>query len=64
MIVKEELLVALGEALTNEVVARLRRLAHIPEQQLDALSRAALSENWGNDNYVLEKYLAVHGLEH
>ena len=60
MIVKEELLVALGEALTNEVVARLRRLAHIPEQQLDALSRAALSENWGNDNYVLEKYLAVH----
>ena len=57
---KEELLVALGEPFTNEVVARLRRLAHIPQGIFTALSSAALSENWGNDNYVLEKYLAVH----
>jgi hypothetical protein len=57
---KDELLAALGDAFTNEVVARLRRLAHLPNAQLTALNRAALSENWGNDNYVLEKYLAVH----
>jgi hypothetical protein len=60
MIPKEDMLSVLGEVYTNEVVARLRRLAHIPEAQLSALSRAALSENWENDNYVLEKYLAVH----
>jgi hypothetical protein len=57
---KEDMLGALGTSLTNEVVARLGRLAHIPDAQLAALSRAALSEEWGNDNYVLEKYLAVH----
>lgn len=57
---KKELLSALGSAITNEVVARLRRLAHIPAKLLEDLGQAALSENWGNDNYVLEKYLAVH----
>lgn len=57
---KEEMLAALGDVFTNEVVARLRRLAHVPGAQLVTLSRAALSENWGTDNYVLEKYLAVH----
>lgn len=57
---QEEMLLALGDSYTNEVVARLRRLAHIPEVQLATLSRTALSEKWGNDDYVLEKYLAVH----
>lgn len=57
---KEELLATLGEPFTNEVVARLRRLAHIPQGIFTALSDAALSENWGTDKYVLEKYLAVH----
>lgn len=57
---KEELLSMLGNAFTNEVVARLRRLVHLPVIRAADLSRAALSENWGNDNYVLEKYLAVH----
>jgi Domain of unknown function (DUF3825) len=57
---KEDLLAALGEPYTNEVVARLRRLAHIPQAIFTELSKAALSENWGTDNYVLEKYLAVH----
>lgn len=56
----EELVAALGHALTNEVVPRLRRLAHIPEPMLGNLSRAALSEVWGANDYVLEKYLAVH----
>lgn len=57
---KEELSAALGDPFTNEVVARLRRLAHIPQGIFTSLSSAALSENWGNENYVLEKYLAVH----
>lgn len=57
---KNELLDALGDPFTNEVVARFRRLAHIPQGIFTTLSSAALSEKWGNDNYVLEKYLAVH----
>jgi hypothetical protein len=57
---KTELLAALGSAYTNGVVARLRRLAHIPHLQLESLAKAALNENWGADRYVLEKYLAVH----
>lgn len=57
---KEELLAQLGNAFTNQVVARFQRLAHIPERWLNELSKAALHENWGNDGYALEKYLAVH----
>jgi hypothetical protein len=57
---KEEMLSALGSPLTNAVVDRLRHLVHIPEMRLADLSRAALSETWGNGLYVLEKYLAVH----
>lgn len=57
---KEELLAALGSAYTNEVVPRLRQLAHMPRPLLQGLSRSALAENWGRDDYVLEKYLAVH----
>jgi hypothetical protein len=57
---RDELLNSLGQSQTNEVVARLRRFAHIPRIQLENLARACLHENWGNDFYVLEKYLAVH----
>lgn len=57
---KEDLLNALGDSSTNEVVARLRRLTQMRSDILASLSNNALSENWGNDNYVLEKYLAVH----
>lgn len=57
---RDELLTALGDPYTNEVVARLRRFAHIPQGIFTTLSRDALSENWGADNYALEKYLAVH----
>lgn len=59
-ITKEEVLASLGTSLTNEVVARLRKAAHVPRSMLENLSRSALSESWGNDLYVLEKYLAVH----
>ncbi len=57
---KEELMKALGYPFTNEVVARLRHLACISPEILESLNHEALSENWGNNNYVLEKYLAVH----
>lgn len=57
---KDEIQGALGTPLTNEVVARLRRTVHVPRPLLETLQRSALSENWGNDLYVLEKYLAVH----
>ena len=56
----DELLEALGNSFTNEVVPRLRCLAHIPQQILSALAREALSEIWGPHDYALEKYLAVH----
>lgn len=60
LISQVELLAALGEPLTNAVVARLHRLAYVPPVQLGSLSHTALSEVWGEDNYALEKYLAVH----
>jgi hypothetical protein len=60
LVTHEELMTALGEPLTNAVVARLHRLAHLPAAHLATLARAALSEVWGTDNYALEKYLAVH----
>ena len=57
---REELIEALGDGYTTQVVQRLRRLAHIPAELLAQLGRSVLTENWGNKNYVLEKYLAVH----
>jgi hypothetical protein len=57
---KDELLQAWGDPLTNEVVARLHRFAHIPQPLMDELAHQALTEAWGRDNYVLTKYLAVH----
>jgi hypothetical protein len=57
---KDELIDALGSPYTNEVVARLHRLCFIPRLQLEKLASACLTENWGNDLYVLVKYLAVH----
>jgi hypothetical protein len=60
MISQDQLLNILGDPYTNQVTARLRRLAHIPEQLLRSLAEQALNEEWGNDNYVLLKYLAVH----
>ena len=56
---REELLAALGDSVTNRVVDRLRRFAHIPNELLDRLAASALNENWGTNNHVLKKYLAV-----
>lgn len=55
----DEMQDALGNADTNSVVARFRRLAFIAPQLLDSLAQQALNEEWGNNNFALEKYLAV-----
>ena len=57
---QDELLLAWGDPYTNLVVDRLHRFAFIPNEQLDRLADTALRENWGKNNYVLKKYLAVH----
>lgn len=59
MISQDLLLSSLGDPYTNQVTARLRRLAYIPDQLLRALAEQALNEQWGNDLYVLLKYLSV-----
>ncbi|MBI3005300.1 MAG: DUF3825 domain-containing protein [Ignavibacteriales bacterium] len=60
MFEQQELLEQLGSPYTNRVVDRLHRFAVIPPQILTSLATQALTEHWGNDNYVLEKYLSVH----
>lgn len=60
MIERDELLRQLGSPYTSKVVPRLHRFAFIPDNLLEQLARDALSETWGRNHYVLEKYLAVH----
>ena len=60
MFTQEELIAALGDPYTNQVVPRLHRFAYVSDGLLSRLSDQALSENWEQRNYVLEKYLAVH----
>lgn len=59
VISQDELLAALGDQYTNRVLERLHRFAFVPNELLDKLADMALNENWGNNNYVLKKYLAV-----
>ncbi len=59
MVDKEELLDALGSPFTNRVVSRFHNFIYTPEEVLDQLNSIALSEEWGNDNFALTKYLAV-----
>jgi hypothetical protein len=54
------LLEQLGTPYTNALVARLHRFAYVPNKVLETLAGWALDETWGNDLFVLEKYLAVH----
>jgi hypothetical protein len=60
MIEKEELLEQLGDGYTNKVVDRLHSFAYIPPHLLASLAKEALNEEWGRNNYALEKYLAIH----
>ncbi len=57
---QEELLEVLASGTTNSVVARFHRFAFVPRSVLDRLAREALSEQWGQNSFALEKYLAVH----
>src|ERR1017187_439170 len=60
MVDQAELVQQLGGGYTNEVVKRLHRFVVLPPKIVEQLAAEALSENWGNDRYVLEKYLAIH----
>jgi len=55
----EQLRADIGSSYTNEVVRRLNSFAYIPVPVLNALAEEALSENWGNNNHVLKKYLGA-----
>jgi hypothetical protein len=57
---QQELLESLGPPITNEVVARLRGFAHVPRAIVERLRADALAEVWGQNLFVLEKYLAVN----
>lgn len=54
------LLQQLGNPYTNRVVDRLHQFAYIPDVVIENLANESLTEEWGNNNYVLKKYLAVH----
>jgi hypothetical protein len=60
MFEQAELLQQLGDSNTNKVVERLARFTVVAPRVLGSLASAALNEHWGERNYVLEKYLAVH----
>jgi hypothetical protein len=60
MVTQEEVLEQFGSPYTTNVVARLHRFAFVPENLIEKLAREALAEHWGNNNFVLRKYLAVH----
>lgn len=60
MITLEQLQNDIGTSYTNKLVKRLHQFAYIPSRVLQELAAQALSEMWGKDLHVLEKYLAVH----
>ena len=60
MFEQQELLEQLGSPYTNHVVDRFHHFAVLTPATLASLASQALSEQWGDDEYVLEKYLAVH----
>lgn len=53
------LLEQLGDPRTNKVVQRIRHFAYMRPPVLEHLTRTAFSENWGPNDFMLEKYLAV-----
>lgn len=60
MITIEQLQADIGSGYTNKLIKRLHSFAYIPPAVLQDLANQALSEKWGKDYHVLEKYLAVH----
>jgi hypothetical protein len=58
---QQEMLSILGDSYTNQVVERFHKLAFVADSLLVELAeKLLLREEWGNKNYVLRKYLAVH----
>lgn len=55
---KEELIAEFGNAKSD--VQKLNNFAFIHDDKLEILAKGALQENWGEDLFVLRKYLAVH----
>jgi hypothetical protein len=60
MFEQEELIEQLGSSYTRKVVERFHRFAFVPLHIIDQLAGDALHEEWGQNNFVLKKYLAVH----
>jgi hypothetical protein len=59
MFEQTKLLSDLGDLYTNRIVDRLNRFAFCPTEVLNRIASEALAQRWGNNNYVLKKYLAV-----
>lgn len=59
MFEQEQMLADLGNSQTNQVVQRFQTFAFLPNHIIESLAEQALSEQWGANNYVLKKYLAV-----
>ena len=57
---RDDLLRDLGDPYTRNVLGRFRRFIRVPPKVLDGIAHDALTETWGKNNFVLEKYLAVH----
>ncbi|MEH1832105.1 MAG: DUF3825 domain-containing protein [Nostoc sp.] len=60
MFERDTLVAQLGDPYTNKVVPRFKRFAFIRDELFENIAASALNETWGNKNFVLESYLAVH----
>lgn len=60
MVDQQQLLEQLGPSFTRSVIERLFHFAFVPAGVIQRLADEALHEEWGNENFVLLKYLAVH----
>ncbi len=60
MFEQETLISQLGDGLTNRVIERLHQFAFMTPAVIEKLANDALTEEWGNNRFALEKYLAVH----
>jgi hypothetical protein len=60
MFEQQTLIEKMGEGLTNEVVKRFHAFAYMKPGIVQKLAKEALNEEWGNNLFALDKYLAVH----
>jgi hypothetical protein len=57
---QQDLLEQLGPGNVRNITDRLRRFAFLSPKWIERLAHDALREEWGQNNYALFKYLAVH----